>query len=267
MSGPNANGIMNINEIYEGDCIQIMDSLPAQSVDLIFADPPFNIGVQYDSSDDSKEYDDYVEWTERWIGAATRLLKRSGSLYVAIGDEYAAELRAIGRNKRREPQKNLFLRNWIIWHYTFGQHQRKKFSRAHTHIFYWVVDEREFTFNADAVRVPSARQTVYADRRANPKGRVPDDVWPDDVWKFSRVCGTFKERVGKHPCQMPEALLERIILASSNEGDLVLDPFCGTGTTLAVAQKLGRNYIGIDISPRYCELTRKRLQQACLSVR
>ncbi len=237
-----------------------MAGFPAESVDLIFADPPFNIGVRYESCDDSREHDEYVAWSEKWMEAAVRLLKKNGSLYVAIGDEYAAELWRIGREKR------LFLRNWIIWHYTFGQHQRRKFSRAHTHIFYWVVNDQDFTFNADAVRVPSARQEVYADRRANPKGRVPDDVWPDDVWKFSRVCGTFKERVGKHPCQMPESLLERIISASSNTGDLVLDPFCGTGTTPAVAQRLGRNYIGIDVSASYCELARKRLQQVYLPV-
>lgn len=246
---------MRVNEIYEGDCIEVMAGFPPESVDLIFADPPFNIGVQYDNSGDDKKYLDYVAWSDNWIGAAARLLKKTGSFYVAIGDEYAAEIRMIGR------KKDLFLRNWIIWHYTFGQNQRRKFSRAHTHIFYWVREEQHFTFDADAVRVPSARQEVYSDKRAHPRGKVPDDVWT-----FSRVCGTFKERMGKHPCQMPESLLERIVLASSNEGDLVLDPFCGTGTTVAVAQKLGRNYIGIDISPRYCELTRKRLQQEYLPV-
>lgn len=228
---------------------------PEGGVDLIFADPPFNIGVHYDNSQDGMGYEQYLEWSDRWIDAAVRVLKPSGSLYVAIRDKYAAEIRMIGRKKK------LFLRNWIIWYYTFGQNQRRKFSRTHTHIFYWVANEREFTFNADDIRVPSARQEVYADKRADPMGKVPDDVW-----KFSRVCGTFKERVGKHPCQMPESLLERIILTSSNKGDIVLDPFCGTGTTPAVAQRLERNYIGIDISPNYCELARRRLQQAYLPV-
>jgi len=247
--------MMRVNEIYHGDCLEVMAEFPSESVDLIFADPPFNIGIRYDNTDDNREYEEYVAWSERWMDAAVRLLKGSGSLYIAIGDEYAAEIRLLAR------KKNLFLRNWIVWHYTFGQHQRRKFSRAHTHIFYWVRDKQNYTFNVDDVRVPSARQTVYSDRRANPKGRVPDDVWT-----FSRVCGTFKERQGRHPCQMPEALLERIVRASSNEGDLVLDPFCGTGTTLAVAQKFGRNYIGIDISPKYCELSRRRMQQAYLPV-
>lgn len=247
--------MMRVNETYHGDCLEVMAEFPSESVDLIFADPPFNIGIQYDNIADNRKYEEYVAWSERWMDTAVRLLKKNGSLYIAIGDEYAAEIRMIAR------RKDLSLRNWIVWHYTFGQHQRRKFSRAHTHIFYWVRDEHDYTFNVDDVRVPSARQTVYSDRRANPKGRVPDDVWT-----FSRVCGTFKERLGRHPCQMPEALLERIILASSNRGDLVLDPFCGTGTTLAVAQRLGRDYIGMDISARYCELSRLRLQQAYLPV-
>ncbi|MEW6619589.1 MAG: site-specific DNA-methyltransferase [bacterium] len=92
-------------------------------------------------------------------------------------------------------------------------------------------------------RIPSARQLIYKDRRANPLGKIPDDVW-----QFSRICGTFKERIGEHPCQMPEDLLELIIKTSSNEGDLVLDPFGGTGTTAAVAKRLKRNYITMEIS-------------------
>ena len=128
-----------------------------------------------------------------------------------------------------------------------------------------------FTFNADAVRVPSARQTTYADRRANPLGKLPDDTWvlrpqedgrlfrpEDDTWYVSRVCGTFKER-GEHPCQMPEAVLERIVRVASNPGDLVLDPFAGSGTTLAAAKKLGRDYYGIELSENYVERIKDRL--------
>ena len=133
------------------------------------------------------------------------------------------------------------------------------------------MDPKRFTFNAAAVRVPSARQTTYADRRANPTGKLPDDTWVlrpqedgsffqahEDTWYVSRVCGTFKERTG-HPCQMPEAVLERILRVSSNPGDLVLDPFSGSGTTLAVAKRLGRHYLGIELSQEYAERIRQRL--------
>jgi site-specific DNA-methyltransferase (adenine-specific) len=256
---------MQLDQILTGDCLRHLAALPEASVDLAFADPPFNIGYEYDVYDDRKGKDDYLAWTERWLAAVRRVLKPAGSFYVAIGDEYAAE------TKVRLDALGLTLRNWIVWHYTFGVHCTRKFTRSHAHVFYYVVDPKRFTFNADAVRVPSARQTTYADRRANPKGRVPDDTWvlrpqederlfrPEgDTWYVSRVCGTFKERTG-HPCQMPEALLERIVAVSSNPGDVVLDPFAGSGTTLAVAKRLGRRYLGIELSAEYAEGVRQRL--------
>src|SRR5579884_3178560 len=256
---------MRANEVLTGDCLRLLAGLPEGSVDLAFADPPFNIGYEYDVYDDRQGREEYLAWTERWLAAVRRLLKPAGSFYVAIGDEYAAE------TKVRLDALGLTLRNWIVWHYTFGVHCTKKFTRSHAHIFYYVADPKRFTFNADAVRVPSARQTTYADRRANPRGRVPDDTWVlrpqedarlfpagSDTWYVSRVCGTFKERTG-HPCQMPEAVLERIVRASSNPGDLVLDPFAGSGTTLAVARRLGRHYVGCELSEEYAQAVRQRL--------
>jgi DNA modification methylase len=120
-----------------------------------------------------------------------------------------------------------------------------------------VNDKNNFTYNDWAVRVPSDRQLIYNDRRANPAGKMPDDVWTE----YSRVCGTFKERQLWHPCQMPESLLKRIIAASSNPGDLVLDPFIGSGTTAAAAVQLGRNYAGIDISEKYVTNSKARLNE------
>lgn len=243
---------MELNKIYCGDCIELLSKAydDGLRVDLIFADPPFNIGYRYDVYEDRKEYDEYLEWSSRWIGLCKDILKDDGSFYIAIGDEYVAELRIIAR------KLGLYLRNWIIWHYTFGQQTKKKFSRAHTHILYFVKDRSRFKFNADAIRVPSARQLVYSDKRANSKGKIPDDVW-----RYSRVCGTFKEREGWHSCQMPLKLLARIIKVSSNPGDIVLDPFVGSGTTAVAAAILGRRFVGIDISPRYVELSRRRLQE------
>ncbi|MHC1593108.1 MAG: DNA-methyltransferase [Methermicoccaceae archaeon] len=240
---------METDRVYLGDCIDVMKAFPEESIDLVFADPPFNIGMKYDVHDDSMPYEQYYEWSESWLKEAYRLLKPSGSIYVAIGDEFAAELNLILKST------GFHFRNWLVWHYTFGQNQRKKFNRAHTHIMYFTKSRDDFTFNADDVRVPSARQLVYKDKRAHPKGKVPDDVW-----SFSRVCGTFRERVGKHPCQMPESVLERIIRASSSRGDLVLDPFGGTGTTAAVAKRLERRYITIEISEDYYRAIVERLK-------
>jgi site-specific DNA-methyltransferase (adenine-specific) len=258
---------MTRNEVIQGDCLARLAELPAASIDLAFADPPFNIGYEYDHYHDRRKADDYLAWTDRWLSGVVRLLKRTASFYVAIGDEFAAEL------KVRLDGLGLTLRNWIVWHYTFGVSCTKKFNRSHAHIFYYVVDPKRFTFNADAVRVPSARQTTYADRRANPLGKLPDDTWVlrpqederlfsavDDTWYVPRICGTFKER-GGHPCQMPLALLERIIRVSSSPGDLVLDPFAGSGTTLAAAKKLGRDYLGIELSANYAQQIRDRLDR------
>jgi DNA modification methylase len=149
------------------------------------------------------------------------------------------------------------MRNWIIWHYTFGQQTKNKFARSHAHIFYFTNNEKKFTFNDFAVRIPSDRQLIYNDKRANPTGKIPDDVWNE----FPRICGTFKERTQWHPCQMPENLLKKIIAVSSNLGDMVLDPFSGSGTTPAAASQLNRNYCGIDISKKYVTNAEKRLEE------
>jgi DNA modification methylase len=254
------------NNVWTGDSLTKLADVPAGSVDLAFADPPFNIGYEYDVYKDSRGKADYLAWTDRWLAAVKRTLKPDGSFFVAIGDEYAAEL------KVRLDGLGLHLRNWIVWHYTFGVSCTKKFNRSHAHIFYYVADPKRYTFNPDAVRVKSARQTTYADRRANPVGKLPDDTWYlrpqetdehfdelSDTWSVSRVCGTFKERT-QHPCQMPEAVLERIIRVASNPGDVVLDPFAGSGTTLAVAKRLRRQYLGIELSPDYAAAIDDRLK-------
>lgn len=263
-----ANGftvMMTWDTLKTGDCIETMNGLPAGSVHLAFADPPFNIGYEYDQYDDRKAKADYLTWTEQWLAAVKRVLRPDGSFFVAIGDEYAAEM------KVRLDALGFSMRNWIIWHYTFGVNCTKKFNRSHAHIFYYVADPKNFTFVPDEIRVASARMTTYADRRANPVGKLPDDTWvlrpqettthfqgESDTWSVSRICGTFKERTG-HPCQMPEAVLERIIRCASRPGEVVLDPFAGSGTTLAVAKKLGRKFFGCELSPAYADAVWDRL--------
>jgi DNA modification methylase len=259
-----------INNVYQGDCIELLDRLEPGSVDLAFADPPFNIGYQYDVYHDRRDEEEYLAWSRRWMAGVSRALKSDGAFWLAIGDEYAAELKLAA-------QKDLHLacRSWVIWYYTFGVNCTRAFSRSHTHLLYFVKDPARLTFNADdaAVRVPSARQLVYADARANPKGRLPDNTWilrpqdvpdgfaPDgDTWYFPRVAGTFHERQGFHGCQMPEQLLGRIIRCCSRPDELVLDPFGGSGTTPAVAKKLGRRWIAFELSADYVEKIKLRLK-------
>ena len=257
--------------VYHEDCLKGLKKLDSATVDLAFADPPFNIGYDYDVYQDKLESDRYLAWSRDWTAEVVRVLKPHGTFWLAIGDEYAAELKLM-----LQKEHGLTCRSWVVWYYTFGVHCTSKFSRSHTHLFHMVKDPKKFTFNAEdaEVRVPSARQLVYADRRANPKGRLPDDTWilrpqdlpegfqPEaDTWYFPRVCGTFAERAGWHGCQMPERLLARIIRACSNAGEVVLDPFAGSGTTLAVAKKLGRRFVGFEISEQYVAEIRKRLSR------
>ncbi len=268
-------GVPETNQIVQGDSIEVLNQGPEAWVDLVFADPPFNIGYLYHGYDDGLKHEDYLDFSRNWMRAVHRALKPSGSFYLAIGDDYAADLCVIARR-----ELGFHMRNWIIWHYTFGQQTRVKFARSHTHILYFTKSAKQFTFNPDAVRVASARQTVYGDARANPRGKLPDDVWylrpqetpdeffaPDgDTWNASRVCGTFKEREGWHGCQMPIDVLNRVIRASSNPDDIVLDPFNGSGTTTVAAALLGRRYVGIDQSDEYVAFARRRMEHA-LSMR
>jgi DNA modification methylase len=257
------------NKLHNEDCIEGMKKLADGSVDLAFADPPFNIGYEYDEYKDALESDKYLDWSRQWLGEVVRVLKPNGTFWLAIGDEYAAELKVMLTRELK-----MTCRSWVVWYYTFGVNCAANFSRSHTHLFYMVKDPKSFTFNADspALRVPSARQLVYGDKRANPKGRLPDNTWilrpqdtpesftpSEDTWYYPRVCGTFKERTGWHTCQMPERLLGRIIEACSNPDELVLDPFAGSGTTLAVAKKLGRHYLGFELSKEYARQTKDRL--------
>jgi DNA modification methylase len=253
------------NRVIVGDCVQVLDTLPAACAELLVTDPPFNIGYHYDGYRDDRPAAEFHEMLENCFTAARRVLTPTGSLFVAMGPKYQAELcvllKRLGYHWRRT----------IVWHYTFGPAQQNNFTPSHVPIHYFTVHPDDFTFNADAIRVPAARTTTYYDRRANPRGKVPDDVWvlrpqeeerafrPDsDTWHIPRVNGTFKER-RNHPCQMPLAIMERIITVASNPGELVLDPFAGSGTTLVAAKRLGRRYLGIELLENAVRLAESRL--------
>jgi len=258
-------------KLHLGDCVAGMGKLDDGCVDLVFADPPFNIGYTYDVYEDKKADDEYMAFSRSWISQVHRVLKGDGTFWLAIGDDYAAELKVLATR-----EIGFHCRSWVIWYYTFGVNCKRKFTRSHTHLFHFVKDPANFTFNAADIKVPSARQLVYGDKRAQAGGRLPDDTWVlrpqdlpegfqpcDDTWYYARVAGTFKERAGFHGCQMPEQLLGRIIKVSSNAGDLVLDPFGGSGSTLIAAKKLGRKWIGFEFSPEYATAASQRIDKVC----
>lgn len=262
-----------LSQIHQGDCITGMQSLPAGSVDLVFADPPFNIGYDYDVYLDARDDDQYLTWSKEWMSEVHRVLKFDGTFWLAIGDEYAAELKIICK------QLGFITRSWVIWYYTFGVNCKMKFSRSHAHLFHFIKDPKRYTFRYEELenRVPSARQLVYNDKRAESTGRLPDDTWilrpqdlqtsfqPDeDTWYFPRVAGTFKERAGFHGCQMPEQLLGRIIRFCSHPQEIVLDPFAGSASTLVTAKKLDRQFLGFELSQDYTVRGTKRLEQTSI---
>jgi len=235
---------MNNIDTITGDARVEMGKLHANSVDLIVADPPYNLGKDYGNNHDVHGFDDYLLFCRTWLSNAQRVLKPSGTLYVFMGFRFISYLYDILDRELR-----MFFNSWIVWHYTQGMGKTKGFSPRHDDILMFT-KSKDFKFNLDNVRVP---QKYFRDRN-NMRGANPGDVW-----EFSHVhyCNGNRQN---HPTQKPEGLIERMILASSDPGDLVLDPFSGSGTTLRVCQQLGRRAIGIDVNPDYVSMTKARLR-------
>lgn len=240
------------HRVFQGDCVAFLSgnlAIPVRGeFDLVFADPPFNIGYEYDAYEDRKSLSDYMDWTKTWMSLCRDALNPNGTMWVAIGHEYVHRFRVL-----LEDEIGLRFQHHVVWHYTFGVNRKKMLTRSHTHLLHYTVNSNEFAWNIDDIRVPSWR-LLNGDKRANPNGRLPDDVWA-----YKRICGTHKDRVRWHPCHMPEAILARIIRASSSPGDSVLDPFAGSGTTGVVAKKLGRSFVGVELSPVYAEKAGERI--------
>lgn len=231
---------------------------------LLFADPPYNLGIDYGNGTaaDKLPPEKYREWLNRWVGLAARSLVDDGAMWVVCNWEWSHHYRLAME------AAGLHLRNVVVWYETFGVNCTGKFNRTSRPLLYYCKHPTRRVFNAEAVSRPSDRQLKYKDKRAAPGGKVLDDVWMD----IPRVCGTFKERVQWAPTQLPVALVTRVVAACSNKGDLVIDPFSGSGTTGIACLDLGRRYIGIECEGEYCTLSHKRLarhqqhKRACIDV-
>lgn len=252
--------------VEQRDCIKGLSDLRGQA-NLVICDSPYNQGEAYDAYEDNKPYDEFLAWSRRWLKAAYDALTPDGSLWVFMSDEWVSELDMVCRHELK-----LSRRSWVVWSYGFGVASQKNFARSHTHILYYTKKKTRFTFNDKEVRVPSDRQLVYKDKRAKSGGKLPNNTWvlqrsematvlpkDGDSWYISRICGTFKERRKHSPNQLPVALLSRIILACSNPGDLVVDPFCGTGSVGASCVVNGRSYAGFDISAEAVKSAKSRI--------
>lgn len=243
--------------VYVGDCRDILPRIPecaAGKVDLVFADPPFNWNRAYDKWDDQMSDQEYLDFTFKWIDLCYDALRPGGAMWINIPDDWAAEI-VCHLKHPKDPKRRMLLVNWCIWHYRFGQNTTTRFINSKVHALYFVKAGSGYTWNPGAVLEESDRRAIYFDARTESKNdgmpagmRVPMDVWYGKFW--GRVQGNSKERRGYHDNQLPEVYLARVVRATSHEGDLVLDPFLGSGTTGVVAHALGRRFIGVEYSEK-----------------
>lgn len=254
----------SIYEIHEkkdmavvlGDSIEVMKLMESDSVDLIFADQPYNIGKNFGNNKDSWENTrKYVEWNKLWINEAMRLLKKDGTMYLMTATQYMPYIDVY-------MQENYHVLSRIVWSYDSSGVQSKKMygSLYEPILMVTKCENSKYTFNADDILVEAktGAKRKLIDYRKNPPQPYNTEKVPGNVWEFTRVRYRMAE-YENHPTQKPESLLNRIIKASSNENDLVFDPFGGTFTTGAVAKKLNRKFIGIDLNPEYVKIGLRRL--------
>ena len=246
-----------------GDSLRWLATLEPSSVDLIFADPPYNIGKA--DWDEFASHDDYLQWSVQWIELASRALKDHGSLYICGFSEILADL--------RRPAAPFFTGcRWLIWHYKNKANLANDWGRSHESIIHFRKGKKSL-FNVDAVRIPYGNHTlkypVHPQAESSQYGNGKKDYhgWqphpqgakPRDVFEIPVTSNGMLEKT-PHPTQKPEELLRRIILASSNPGDVVADPFVGSGTTLVCAEQLQRRWIGCDLNSEYSLWTVARLE-------
>ena len=251
----------DLGKLFQKDAIEFLKTLEDNSVDLIFADPPYNIKkAQWDSFSSQKEY---VEWSMKWITEAHRVLKKTGSIYICGFSEILADI--------KWSASHLFKGcKWLVWFYRNKANLGNDWGRSHESILHFR-KSKEFQFNVDEVRIPyNEHTTKYPKRKQAASSQYAngkkDYTWepnplgakPKDVLEIPTISNGSWEKYG-HETQKPIELLRKIILSSSKEGDLVLDPFGGSGTTYAVAEAYNRNWLGTELEDKYCEIISERL--------
>lgn len=242
-----------INKILQGDCLELLRAIPDNSVDMTFADPPFNLQKKYNGYKDSLEFKDYLDWCDLWIKEMVRVTKPTGSVFVHNIPKwlsfYVTHLNEYANFK-----------HWIAWHAPTAP-MGKSLQPAHYGILYYVKETKKA--KVFEIRMPHERDRKsnylrkdYGGKKASlhPFGPLVSDVWTD----IHRI--KHSKYRNDHPCQLPIPLLERLMLMTTDEGDIVLDPFVGTGTTAVAAKKLGRKYIGIELDTKYVNISEENLR-------
>ena len=269
---------MEMNAIYCGNARDVlMHQIGTESVDLVYLDPPFfsdkNYEILWGNGYEMKAYEDrwlggienYIAWMEPILRECHRVLKKTGSIYLQCDWHADAHLRLLMDKIFADSNKKNFLNAIIWWYHDPAGTVKNRFKKKHDTILFYAKDYPNQVFNCDDVRTPYKQGTIEQGEKGyisfgrpvetHPKGKVREDVW-----EIPFINSQSKERLG-YPTQKPEALLEVIVTASSNEGDVVLDPMGGGGTTAAVAQRLKRKWISADVSPLACQMTERRLRK------
>jgi len=243
-----------INKIIKGDCLELLKKIPDNSVDMTFADPPFNLKKKYNGYKDSLEFKEYIEWCDEWIGEMVRITKPTGSIFVHnIPKWLSYYVKLLNEHAN--------FKHWIAW-YAPTSPMGKSLQPAHYGVLFYVKDSKKTKIYE--IRMPHERERKsdylrkdYGGKKAglHPFGPLISDVWTD----IHRI--KHNKYRDEHPCQLPVPLLERLILMTTDEGDIVLDPFVGTGTTAVAAKKLGRKYIGFDLDEEYKRISENNLKK------
>lgn len=255
---------MKKNIIYNGDCIEILnEKIDDNSIDLIFADPPYNLsgnGLKWEGNKtggdwfmvneqwDKMTAPEYMQFTRKWIGACYKTLKPTGSIYIACSYHNIGEVMIVLK------QLDFKINNIITWYKTNAMPNmtRRVFTHS-TEFVIWAVKGSGWTFNYEIIK------EINPEKQKDGRTKQMRDFWALPlVQGKERLCG--KDGKSLHPTQKPEEMLKRIILASSNKGDTVLDPFLGSGTTAVMAKRLGRKWIGIEKSKKYVKIAHKRIE-------
>jgi len=257
--------------LHQGDTLKFLQTMPNKTVKLIISSPPYNVGKKYENQQSLEEY---LNDKKRVIAELARVLKDDGSIcwevgnYVDNAEVFPLDILYYDMFKKHD----LKLRNRIIWHFEHGLHASKRFSGRYETIL-WFTKTDKYTFNLDDVRIPSKYpgKTHYKGPKrgqpsGNPAGKNPSDIWQivaqdweNEIWDIPNVKANHPEKT-IHPCQFPIELVERCVLALTNENDWVLDPYSGVGSALIAGIKLNRKVIGVDKEPEYIKISKQRIR-------
>lgn len=244
-----------MGDAHNTNCVALMQSISDDSVQMIFADPPFNLGKKYNSYNDKMPFDEYMQWTENWLAESCRILKADGSIFV------------YNIPKLLIPTANLLnqhaeFRHWIAWNAN-GQPLGKSLQPAHYGILFYTKTKKSKFYDVRAPHKTCRACKEFIKDYGGKKhlrhefGYQVSDVW-DDIHRVRHN----SKRIDLHPCQLPVHLIERLILMTTDENDIVFDPFCGGGSAAVAAKQMGRRYIGADVDTGYCNATREKFRAA-----